>query len=239
MTMSFPEFNDDRRRVANAGLAPHASAVAGIVTVAPSSRGIYRSLFKRLFDITAILLAAPVIVPIIAVMALWVAHDGGNPFYTQLRVGKGGRWFWMWKLRSMVHDADGRMAGHLKANPAAKLEWDATQKLKDDPRITKVGRFLRKSSLDELPQLWNVLIGDMSLVGPRPMMINQQHLYPGRAYYALRPGITGNWQTAGRNRTTFEARAEYDTAYEEELSFATDLNLLVDTIGVVVRGTGC
>lgn len=101
-----------------------------------------------------------------------------------------------------------------------------------------MGKFLRKSSLDELPQLWNVLVGDMSLVGPRPMMISQQSLYPGQAYYALRPGITGYWQTSGRNRTTFEARAEFDDAYEADLSLLTDVKVLAATIGVVVQGTG-
>lgn len=238
MTVSFPEFNDGRPVVSKAGSSMRGPAFAGLIKVAPTGRGVYRRFFKRMLDVTLILLALPVVIPIVAVAAVLVARDGANPFYTQLRVGKGGRWFWMWKLRSMVHDADDRMASYLDANPEARQEWDSTQKLKNDPRITKIGRFLRKSSLDELPQLWNVLIGDMSLVGPRPMMISQQHLYHGKAYYALRPGITGFWQTAGRNRTTFEARVEYDNAYEEELSFATDLNLLIETVGVIARGTG-
>ena len=209
-----------------------------LVQVAPSRRGPYRWVFKRLLDVAAIVMAAPVVVVVIAAAALLVARDGGSPFYTQLRVGKGGRRFKMWKLRSMVCDADARMEAYLESDPAARLEWDSTQKLKADPRITNFGRFLRKSSLDELPQLWNVLIGDMSLVGPRPMMVNQQDLYPGTAYYALRPGITGYWQTAGRNRTTFEARAEYDDAYEAELSLMTDVKVLAATVGVVVQGTG-
>ena len=201
-------------------------------------KGVYRALFKRAFDVTAIVLAAPIIVPIVAALAVAVSRDGGKAFYTQQRVGLGGRAFRMWKLRSMVSDADERMAHYLAANPAARAEWDETQKLKNDPRITPFGRFLRKSSLDELPQLWNVFVGDMSLVGPRPMMLNQQALYPGTAYYALRPGITGFWQTAGRNRTSFEARAEYDTSYEAELSLATDVKILARTVSVVVNGTG-
>ena len=130
------------------------------------------------------------------------------------------------------------MAGYLDGNPAAKAEWDATQKLKDDPRITPFGRFLRRSSLDELPQLWNVLTGDMSLVGPRPMMPCQQGLYPGDAYYLMRPGITGYWQTAGRNRTTFAARAAFDAAYEAHVTLHTDVQILVRTVAVVLRGTG-
>ncbi|KAF0175559.1 MAG: Undecaprenyl-phosphate galactose phosphotransferase [Rhodobacteraceae bacterium] len=209
-----------------------------LVQVTPSGRGPYRRLFKRLLDVTAILMAVPVVVPIVAVAAVLVARDGGSPFYTQMRVGRGGRRFRMWKLRSMVCDADARMADYLASDPVARQEWDSTQKLKADPRITSFGKFLRKSSLDELPQLWNVLIGDMSLVGPRPMMVSQQGLYPGMAYYALRPGITGYWQTAGRNRTTFEARAEYDDAYEAELSLVADVKVLAATVGVVVHGTG-
>ncbi len=204
----------------------------------PKRRGPYRNLFKRGLDVLAIVAAVPVVVPVIGALALVVALEGGNPFYTQMRVGRHGRKFRMWKLRSMVLDADARMAEYLQSNPSARAEWDTTQKLQNDPRITSFGRFLRKSSLDELPQLWNVLKGDMSLVGPRPMMISQQLMYPGRAYYALRPGITGYWQTAGRNRTTFEARAEYDTVYEEKLSLATDVSILAKTVNVVLKGTG-
>lgn len=201
-------------------------------------RGVYRHGMKRLLDIIIVVLAMPFVVPLVVVMAFMVAIDGGSPFYSQSRVGKGGRTFRMWKLRSMVVDADARMAGHLASNPEARREWDETQKLRNDPRITRFGQFLRKSSMDELPQLWNVLIGDMSLVGPRPMMPSQTSLYPSTAYYELRPGITGYWQTAGRNKTTFAARAHYDSAYERDLSLATDISVLVLTVGVVVKGTG-
>ena len=202
-------------------------------------RGLYRHGLKRLLDVVIVCLAAPFVLPLIAVLAIAVMRDGGRPFYAQARVGKGGRTFRMWKLRSMVSDADERMIAHLAANPEARREWDQTQKLKNDPRITPFGHFLRKSSLDELPQLFNVLTGDMSLVGPRPMMISQKALYPSTAYYELRPGITGYWQTAGRNKTTFAARAQFDTAYERELSFKNDAEILVRTVGVVVKGTGC
>ena len=200
--------------------------------------GLYREVFKRVFDVTAVLLAAPVIVPVVAVLAVSVARDGGSPFYTQNRIGKGGRVFRMWKLRSMVRDADAQMQFLLANDPAAKAEWESTQKLRNDPRITKLGQFLRRSSLDEIPQLWNVLIGDMSLVGPRPMMVEQKDMYPGTAYYLLRPGITGYWQTGGRNATSFEARAGYDEAYDAEVSFATDLRVLSRTVGVVMKCTG-
>ena len=201
--------------------------------------GPYRRGLKRVFDLVVVLAAAPFVVPLVLMLAAAVALDGGRPFYTQSRVGKGGRIFRMWKLRSMVVDADDRMAAHLATDPAARREWDETQKLREDPRITPFGQFLRKSSLDELPQLWNVVTGDMSLVGPRPMMPCQRALYPATGYYALRPGITGYWQTAGRNRTTFAARALFDDAYERELSFATDMAILARTVSVVVKGTGC
>ena len=184
------------------------------------------------------LLAAPFVLPIIAGLALGVRRDGGGAFYTQKRVGLHGRHFRMLKLRSMVTDADDRMADYLAANPQARMEWESTQKLKRDPRITPFGQFLRRSSLDELPQLWNVLIGEMSLVGPRPIMLNQQALYPGTAYYNLRPGITGYWQTKGRNGTTFEARADFDEAYSDDLSLATDFKVLTQTVGVVMKCTG-
>jgi exopolysaccharide production protein ExoY len=209
------------------------------VTASVKRAGVYRNVFKRILDVAAIVLAVPVVVPVVGALALCVAAEGGNPFYTQMRIGQNGKKFRMWKLRSMVLDADARMHEYLESNPSARAEWDKTQKLQNDPRITGFGRFLRKSSMDELPQLWNVLKGDMSLVGPRPMMISQQLMYPGTAYYALRPGITGFWQTAGRNRTTFEARAEYDTAYDEKLSLRTDLGILVNTVSVVLKGTGC
>ena len=237
MTISYPRFQSARPVVVE---ALPAVKRADVSVLSPEPRGgLYRRYLKRALDVTAILLAAPVVVPVVAALAFAVSRDGSKPFYSQQRVGQHGRAFRMWKLRSMVPDADERMEAYLASNPAARAEWDETQKLKNDPRVTPFGRFLRKSSLDELPQLWNVFTGDMSLVGPRPMMLNQQALYPGMAYYALRPGITGYWQTAGRNRTTFEARAEYDTVYEESLSLATDARILVRTVGVVMNGTGC
>ncbi|MEO0915135.1 MAG: sugar transferase, partial [Pseudomonadota bacterium] len=131
-----------------------------------------------------------------------------------------------------------KLEAHLAANPAARMEWNATQKLKNDPRITPLGRFLRKTSLDELAQLWNVLVGDMALVGPRPMMPEQVTLYPGHAYFQLRPGITGFWQISERNETSFSSRALYDSKYNAALSFGTDLAVLLRTVGVVVRATG-
>jgi exopolysaccharide production protein ExoY len=235
MSFTFPEL--PRRTATPVKSPPDFTGLALMPKTRPF--GLYRSVFKRVLDVTAIVLAAPVVLPVVLGLAVAVSLDGGKPFYSQLRVGKGGKPFRMWKLRSMVRDADAQLSALLKQDPAAKAEWDATQKLRNDPRITEFGKFLRRSSLDELPQLWNVFVGDMSLVGPRPMMLDQISIYPGTAYYALRPGITGYWQTAGRNRTTFHARAEYDSVYEEGLAFATDVRILCRTVNVVLNGTGC
>lgn len=200
---------------------------------------LYRKFGKRLFDIVLVLLAVPVVLPVVLLGALLVARDGHNPFYSQERVGRGGRVYTMWKLRSMVPNAKAHLETYLKDNPEARAEWDSKQKLSKDPRITTVGRILRKTSMDELPQLWNVLIGDMSLVGPRPMMPEQKPLYPGRDYYALLPGITGTWQVSTRNESTFIDRARFDSDYRYKLSFSEDLRLLAATVRVVLRGTGC
>ena len=204
----------------------------------PAALSPYRGGLKRALDTLAILLSLPVVLPAILLLALVVMRDGSAPFYRQTRIGRGGRLYTMWKLRTMVADAESRLETHLATDPRARNEWDTAQKLKTDPRITPFGRFLRKSSFDELPQLWNVLKGDMSLVGPRPMMPEQAALYPGEAYYTLRPGITGLWQVSERNATTFADRAHYDARYEQDLSLATDLRILMATVRVVLRGTG-
>ncbi|VDS09077.1 Undecaprenyl phosphate N,N'-diacetylbacillosamine 1-phosphate transferase [Paracoccus haematequi] len=213
--------------------------VAAVPSVETSRPWLYRSLIKRPLDLMLVLLTSPVVVPLVLLLALIVMLDGRKPFYSQQRVGRDGRTFRMWKLRSMVPDADQRLEEHLDRDPQARQEWNATQKLRDDPRVTAFGRILRASSMDELPQLWNVATGDMSLVGPRPMMPDQQALYSGQGYYRLRPGITGFWQTAGRNKTTFAARAWYDDRYERSLSFAGDAVILLRTVSVVLGRTGC
>jgi len=200
---------------------------------------LYRRYFKRVLDIALVIAMAPIVVPFIAILAIAISLDGRNPFYKQARIGKDGRLFYMWKLRSMVHDADARLDSHLEADPEARAEWIHKQKLTHDPRVTRLGRILRKTSMDELPQLWNVFIGDMSLVGPRPMMPDQKALYPGVAYYSMRPGITGYWQISDRNQSTFAARADFDDRYFEDVSLGTDLSVLASTVAVVLRGTGC
>ena len=200
--------------------------------------GFYRNFAKRVLDISLVVLCLPAILPLILVLAAIVAWQGGSPFYRQQRIGLKGRVFHMWKLRSMVRDADQVLEQCLDSSPALRAEWTTKQKLINAPRVTSLGRFLRKSSIDELPQLFNVLRGDMSLVGPRPMMVDQQPMYPGHDYYELRPGITGFWQISDRNKTSFADRAFYDARYNNRLSFKTDLVILMSTVRVVLRGTG-
>ncbi|MGL4308851.1 MAG: sugar transferase [Paracoccaceae bacterium] len=204
----------------------------------PARAGAYRNFGKRLLDTTIVLFSAIVTLPVVLILAALVALDGSSPFYWQERVGRRGATFRMMKLRSMVPNADRLLEAYLASNPEAKAEWESTQKLKRDPRITRVGRLIRKTSLDELPQLWNVLKGDMSIVGPRPMMTSQRSLYPGVAYYALRPGITGPWQVSERNESEFSKRAIFDANYERDLSFRVDASIIFRTFAVVFRGTG-
>ncbi len=199
---------------------------------------LYALLGKRLLDVVLVLVAAPAIVPIVLLLAIGVGLDLRNPFYCQKRIGRNGQEFTLWKLRSMVHKADEKLDAYLDANPEARSEWDEKQKLANDPRITRFGHFIRKTSLDELPQFWNVLIGNMSLVGPRPMMVSQKDQYPGQDYYALRPGITGSWQVSARNESSFAERAQFDSSYRRDLSLKTDLKLLSATVRVVLRATG-
>ena len=201
--------------------------------------GLYRRGAKRLGDLLFVLLIAPVVVPVVLAMAALVASDGKSPFYSQVRIGRGGRRFRMWKIRTMVPDADAALAACLSADDALRQEWTTHQKLRHDPRITRIGRLMRKTSLDELPQFLNVLTGDMSVIGPRPMMDGQDALYPGRAYYRLRPGVTGPWQVSDRHASSFADRARFDDEYDEDLSFGTDAALVMRTVGVVLRGTGC
>jgi len=193
---------------------------------------------KRAFDFSAVLIIAPVALFAVGILALLVRLDGGSAFYRQPRIGLSGRTFMLWKLRTMVPQAERKLESYLAAHPQARLAWNQSQKLRDDPRITAIGRYLRKYSLDELPQLLNVLLGDMSLVGPRPILPEQRQLYDGTAYYRLRPGLTGLWQIGKRNEATFAERAAIDTDYFNRMSLFMDIWILSKTPIVVVKGTG-
>ncbi|SHF71146.1 Sugar transferase involved in LPS biosynthesis (colanic, teichoic acid) [Litoreibacter ascidiaceicola] len=198
----------------------------------------YRAYVKRAVDFVLILVSLPIILPLIVLSALLIARDGYNPIYTQWRVGKNGKRFRFYKFRTMVPNADAVLKSYLATNPSARAEWDRDQKLKNDPRIIPMGHFMRKTSLDELPQLLNVLLGDMALVGPRPMMVEQQVMYEGDAYYELRPGLTGLWQISDRNDCGFRDRVKYDDVYNDIASFPIDMAVIIRTFRVVVRGTG-
>ena len=202
-----------------------------------SSRFIYK-ITKRHLDILASLLGLLVLSPLFAMISLLVKwEDGGPVFFMQTRVGKGGREFKFFKLRSMSLDAEARLAALLAQN---RHTAGITFKIKDDPRITRVGRWLRKFSLDELPQLYNVLIGDMSLVGPRPPLPREVKNYSAtdRRRLAVTPGITCSWQVSGRSEIDFPGQVKLDVDYIKTQSLWTDMKILVKTIPAVVSGRG-
>jgi exopolysaccharide production protein ExoY len=216
-----------------------------ISVAAPPERrpgALYRRFGKRVLDLVVVVLTLPFVLPL--VLGIWVIMylGGGSGFYRQPRIGRGGRVFNCWKIRTMAPDADQVLERYLRADPSLAQEWHRHQKLKNDPRITRLGRFLRRTSLDELPQLWNVLIGDMSLIGPRPFTPDQQALYDldaaSQGYYTLRPGISGLWQVESRNAGAFTERIAYDAVYGAQLSFIGDARIAARTVMVVMQATG-
>jgi exopolysaccharide production protein ExoY len=166
--------------------------------------------------------------------------DPGPALYKQMRVGRGGRRFHCWKFRSMVVDADRILLEHLNSDPCLRREWDESQKLFRDPRVTVVGQFLRRTSLDELPQLWNVLVGDMSLVGPRPIIESEAPRYAGDLcyYLSVRPGLTGLWQVSGRSSCTYSERVSLDVKYAKEWNVWLDIVIIARTIPEVLKQRG-
>ena len=195
----------------------------------------------RAIDVCIAGLALVFLAPLMGIIALICRlSDPGPVFYGQLRCGKGGRMFRCLKFRSMVVDADRRLEDLLNSDPAARAEWTATHKLISDPRITPVGRFLRKSSLDELPQLINVLRGDMSLVGPRPI-VPGEIIHYGRyiaQYYLVLPGITGMWQVSGRSETNYRRRVALDLLFIRRRSLYLYTKILVLTVPAVLLRKG-
>ncbi|MGF6347087.1 sugar transferase [Variovorax sp. W2I14] len=166
--------------------------------------------------------------------------SGSPAIYMQPRYGRNGKVFRFYKFRTMVPDADAVLARHLRENEDARREWHKFQKLEHDPRITRLGAFLRKYSIDEFPQFWNVLKGDMSMVGPRPCMFAQKGLYGPywHHYCAVRPGITGLWQISGRNEVSYRRRAAMDAEYVATLSVLGDMAIVLKTFGVVAGARG-
>jgi exopolysaccharide production protein ExoY len=189
---------------------------------------------KRIFDIVVAFVALLLLAPLMLVVALMVRVVlGKDVIFRQQRVGFDGEHFMCFKFRSMVKDGDAVLRAHLSANPAAAQEWRETQKLKDDPRVGALGKALRKTSIDELPQLINVLRGEMSLVGPRPVLADELAERYGRyaaAYLQARPGLTGMWQANGRNSIGYRGRIARDSYYVKHWSLRLDLLLLIKTI---------
>lgn len=197
--------------------------------------------FKRFIDIFIILLFTPIILPVFLILSLIVACSSRGPvFYGHKRVGKNGKEFKCWKFRSMVINSQEMLEEILKNDPVRAAEWEAERKFKDDPRVTKIGKFLRKTSLDELPQLINVLTGEMSLVGPRPVTEPELEKYGASKDYVLSvlPGISGLWQVNGRSETSYEERIYFDTYYIQNWSVWFDIWILIKTVLVVIKGKG-
>lgn len=196
---------------------------------------------KRAIDLAFSVALILVCLPLIGIISLSIALESGFPvFYSQERVGRGGRTFRIWKFRTMVRDSAEVLERCLASSSKLRKEWAENQKLRNDPRITRVGRALRKSSLDELPQLWNILKGQMSLVGPRPIIDAESAAYQDAyfLYVKCTPGLTGLWQVSGRNHTTYDERIAFDVYYVRNWSIWMDIYLLAKTVGVVLTGYG-
>jgi Undecaprenyl-phosphate galactose phosphotransferase WbaP len=256
-----PHFDDDTRRmISRGGMGirhwivitdsqgmPHLWATAGEVAGQPALAmqvGLLSPtslLIKRISDLVIVSLGALIASPLLLFIAAAIRWSSPGPIlYSQERIGRHGRRFRAWKFRTMVPNADQVLKELLEKDPALRAEWEADHKLKNDPRITWIGRFLRKTSLDELPQLWNIFRGEMSLVGPRPIVEAEIEKYGEyyEQYAAVTPGLTGLWQISGRNKTTYQERIEYDAYYVRNWSLWLDLHILISTVRVVLLREG-
>ncbi len=207
---------------------------------AAGAGGVYASHLKRSLDLAMVVLLAPLALAVVAVTLALVRLDGGPGFFGHVRIGRKGRPFTCWKIRTMYPDADLRLTALLAADPIAARAWELQQKLDADPRVTPLGRVLRRLSIDELPQLWNVVRGEMSIVGPRPVTASELDRYGTRRrfYLSCRPGLTGLWQVSGRSRLSYEERVSLDQRYAERIGLLSDLSVLARTVPAVLRMTG-
>jgi len=206
----------------------------------PSELFRYRVL-KRSLDVAAVLLAVPVLVPLLfGVACLVMLTSRGPVFFSHRRIRQNGAFFSMWKFRTMCVNSAEVLEEYLGRHPEARAEWNKSHKLQHDPRVTPVGRFMRNYSLDELPQVWNVLMGQMSLVGPRPIVAAEVEKYKSSfTYYCrVKPGLTGAWQVSGRSRLTYDQRVALDQAYVQGWSMWRDIQILLKTIPSVVNQDG-
>lgn len=206
----------------------------------PTKTFSYRIL-KRAFDLSAVLLISPLLIAIGAVIALCIFRDSsGSVFFSHRRIQRGGCYFRMWKFRTMCLDAQQVLERHFVLDPELRKEWSSNRKLRVDPRVSALGAFLRRTSLDELPQIWNVFTGTMSLVGPRPIVAEEIEKYGADfAYYtAVKPGITGLWQSSGRSTLTYAERVALHRFYVENWSLWLEIKILVRTIWSVAVSDG-
>lgn len=206
----------------------------------PSEYFRYR-VIKRLCDVVLVLVSMPVILLILAAVALLVKLSSPGPiFYSHRRIRKGGAFFSMWKFRTMCINSTEILDQHLASHPNARAEWNRTHKLREDPRITKIGSFLRRYSLDELPQLWNVLAGQMSLVGPRPIVAAEVEKYGDcfDCYCRVKPGLTGLWQVSGRSALSYVQRVALDCQYVDQWTLSRDVKILSKTFSSVINQDG-
>ena len=196
---------------------------------------------KRIFDFLLALSAIVILSPLLVCVAIAVRlSDGGPAFFGHTRIGFSGKTFKCWKFRSMIPNSDAVFKEYLVQNPDAAEEWRKNQKIQNDPRITRLGYFLRKYSIDELPQLFNILVGDMSFVGPRPIQRSEYEKYGFslRHYLSTRPGLTGLWQISGRSNSTYQKRVVFDRYYVTHWRMLTDIALIIKTVPVAVTGSG-
>ncbi len=206
-----------------------------------SSRAVF---LKRTLDVVACSIFIIAFAPLIAFLIILVSLDGGPAFYSQKRIGRNGAMFPCFKFRTMVEDADRVLEQLLAEDAALRQEFQRFWKLKDDPRVTLVGKILRRYSLDELPQIFNVLRGDMSLVGPRPRPVSEMQYFESvmpefnHAYLSVKPGLTGLWQISGRNHLTLEEKAELDARYARDWSVRGDFAIILATFPIVFSGDG-
>lgn len=200
------------------------------------------SLFqKRILDLGLLFISAPITIPLVLIVSIIVKITSPGPiFYGHKRIGKNGKEFKCWKFRSMVIDADKQLEKILAENPEMRAEWEKDRKFSDDPRVTKIGKILRKTSIDEIPQFFNVLMGEMSFIGPRPVTTPELEKYGDKSDFILsvQPGLSGMWQISGRSDTGYEERITLDSYYIRNWSMWLDLWIIIKTIYVVVKGKG-
>lgn len=215
-------------------------AAGDLISLAGRGDQVGRQLVKRIFDLMVASALAVIFFPFVIVVALFVRKSGAPVLFAHTRVGRGGQKFRCYKFRTMHTDANLRLREILDSDPEAYAQWYGRRKLKDDPRVTRTGRFLRKTSLDEIPQLINVFRGEMSIVGPRPIVAEEAAQYGSNfiAYKSVRPGITGLWQVSGRSNTTYNQRVALDVQYIKESSLLLDIQILLKTILVVCNRIG-